>query len=454
MPNRRRLRQMAKTPLTIKMLAALREETVTRTRQGIREAQYSGTPVVRGKRATWPGLARPADCSTIVGRGAACVSLPATSGSSRARSSTWGRYARAVFLAVPHFVSLGGRCAWGEPGDRAAVHIRPTRSRFAGGERGAAGHKTGHRKAVCGLTRNRGSRYHHEMGEIAALLSAFTWAGSSAMIGSQLQRVPTVVASAVRLIGGMLLLWAMSLVLLLVGQTHGLNFGPLLALAGSAVLGLSAGDTLYIAGIRHIGLARATPISMAMFPLFTFVLAAVLLGEAITPSVVGGAVLIVLGLHLVTRRPGSVASTQEGGQLWWGVGLVLLAALLWALAGVWLRAASTGVNPALAGAVRVSAAGLVTLAAMRVSGHSVRLTQCDRRSLLVLTAAGMFGTGLGSMLYVMGVQLAGAARAAILSSTTPLFALPLAALFLHERLTARLIGGALVSVVGIWLVTL
>ena len=292
------------------------------------------------------------------------------------------------------------------------------------------------------------------MGEIAALLSAFMWAGSSAMIGSQLQRVPTVVASAVRLIGGMLLLWAMSLALLLVGQTHGLNLGPLLALAGSAVLGLSVGDTLYIAGIRHIGLVRATPISMAMFPLFTFVLAAVLLGEASTPSVVGGAVLIVLGLHLVTRRPGSVASTQEGGQLWWGVGLVLLAALLWALAGVWLRAASTGVNPAMAGAVRVSAAGLVTLAAMRVSGHSVRLTQCDRRSLLVLTAAGMFGTGLGSMLYVMGVQLAGAARTAILSSTTPLFALPLAALFLHERLTARLIGGALVSVVGIWLVTL
>jgi drug/metabolite transporter (DMT)-like permease len=208
--------------------------------------------------------------------------------------------------------------------------------------------------------------------------------------------------------------------------------------------------------MRHIGLARATPISMAAFPLFTFVLAAILLGESITPGVVGGAALIVLGLYLVTQRSrsSSAASEPADGRLWWGVGAVLLAALLWALAGVWLRVGSEGVNPALAGAVRLSAAGLVTALAVRATGHSVRPSGYERRGVLVLLAAGMFGTGMGSMLYVIGVQHAGVARAAILSSTTPLFALPLAALVLHERLTARLVGGAIISVVGIWLVTM
>jgi drug/metabolite transporter (DMT)-like permease len=72
----------------------------------------------------------------------------------------------------------------------------------------------------------------------------------------------------------------------------------------------------------------------------------------------------------------------------------------------------------------------------------------------MLLAAGMFGTGMGSLLYVIGIQQAGAARAALLSSTSPLFALPLAAVVLHERLTARVIAGAIVSVAGIFLVTL
>jgi drug/metabolite transporter (DMT)-like permease len=304
-----------------------------------------------------------------------------------------------------------------------------------------------------GLSLGPRTRYGQGMGEVAALLSALTWAGSNAMMGAQLARVPAVVVSAVRLLGGMLMLWILSAALRVAGQSEGLNLHHALALVGSAVVGLAAGDTLYFSGMRHIGLARATPISMATFPLFTFVLAAVLLGESITPSVVGGAVLIMAGLYLVSRRSRSGSPTEVGGRLWWGVGLVVGAALLWALAGVWLRVGSAGVSPALAGAVRLSAAGLVTLMAVRVVGHTVQPWRYGRHSVLVLFAAGMFGTGLGSMFYVIGVQHAGVARAAILSSTTPLFALPMAALVLHERLTARLIGGALISVVGIWLVT-
>jgi uncharacterized membrane protein len=291
------------------------------------------------------------------------------------------------------------------------------------------------------------------MGELAALLSAFTWAGSNAMMGSQLGRIPAVVMSAVRLAGATVLLWAVSLALLLLGQVHGLSPGPVLALAGSAVLGPAIGDTLYYAGMRHIGLARASPISMATFPLFTFVLAAVLLGESITPGVVGGAVLIVVGLYLVAGRTRSAVAYGDG-RPWWGLGLVLLAALFWALASVWLRVASEGVTPALAGAVRLTVAAVATIVAARASGQSVRPWHYERHGMAMLLAAGMFGTGMGSLLYVIGIQQAGAARAALLSSTSPLFALPLAAVVLHERLTARVIAGAIVSVAGIFLVTL
>ena len=88
------------------------------------------------------------------------------------------------------------------------------------------------------------------------------------------------------------------------------------------------------------------------------------------------------------------------------------------------------------------------------AGQALWPASYGRRSLATMTAAGVLGTGAGSLLWVVGVQHAGAARTAILSSTAPLFALPLAAVFLHERITRRVAVGTVLSIAGIWLVTL
>ena len=49
----------------------------------------------------------------------------------------------------------------------------------------------------------------------------------------------------------------------------------------------------------------------------------------------------------------------------------------------------------------------------------------------------------------VALDLAGAARAATLSSTSPLFAAPAAVVFLGERLTPRIVVGTVLAVVGI-----
>ena len=56
-----------------------------------------------------------------------------------------------------------------------------------------------------------------------------------------------------------------------------------------------------------------------------------------------------------------------------------------------------------------------------------------------------------TLLFVTAISLAGAGKTASLSATSPLFAAPLAALFLKEPLTRRLILGTLVSAAGVWL---
>lgn len=67
----------------------------------------------------------------------------------------------------------------------------------------------------------------------------------------------------------------------------------------------------------------------------------------------------------------------------------------------------------------------------------------------VLTIAGVVGTGVGSLLFIYAVQEAGAGKTAVLSSISPLFALPLSVLFLGEKITRWLLLGTALAVVGI-----
>jgi DME family drug/metabolite transporter len=291
------------------------------------------------------------------------------------------------------------------------------------------------------------------MGELAALGTALLWATTSTLVGSQTARVPTTVISAVQLLAGTLLLWMIVGTLLIVGNVEGPTVAQGVALVATAVIGPGLGDMLYFAGIRMIGVARAFPISMAGSPLFTIALAAVFVGEAITLPIVAGAILTIAGISLIATRQQSSGMVKDEPVLR-GIVIILLAALLWAVATVSLRVAADGVSVPLVSAIRIPAAAVFALLLARGTGRVLRPAHYGARSIITLSVAGVMGVGTGSMLYVLAIQQAGAARTAILSSTAPLFALPLAALLLHERITRRVAAGTLLSIAGIWLVTL
>jgi drug/metabolite transporter (DMT)-like permease len=95
------------------------------------------------------------------------------------------------------------------------------------------------------------------------------------------------------------------------------------------------------------------------------------------------------------------------------------------------------------------AAGLVLVVAVRQRLHeSARVFSTARVASLLLLAT-LIGTYLGIWLQVAGLTGAKAGVAATLSSTAPIFVLPLAVVFLGERPSARAVAGALVAVLGI-----
>jgi len=97
-------------------------------------------------------------------------------------------------------------------------------------------------------------------------------------------------------------------------------------------------------------------------------------------------------------------------------------------------------------------AGMLVLYLLAARPQDLRRAAASRLDLAIIAGAGLGGMAAGSLLYVYALLEAGAARAAVLSASSPLFAIPLAMLFLGEALTRRLLAGTAACVLGIALV--
>ena len=312
------------------------------------------------------------------------------------------------------------------------------------------------------------------MGEIAALISAISWACTSVVLTSLSGRTPPVVISALRLSSATLVL---PFILLASGQAHELGEASALTLfsiAGSGLLGYGLGDTMYIRVLSLIGLQRAFPISSGLFISLTVAGGILVLGEDFTWGLPAGAVLIAAGVYLIVipgragpPQPVAVVAVAEPalasfeelptpapvGQPWLAYVLLLGVGFAWAGATVWLaggrgdlHAVSTSAVRAPAGAFGLLLFGLTTQpAAMAAPFRS-------RRNIGFIVLAGLLGTAFGSLMYVYAVETAGAARTAVLNATAPLMGMPLSILFLGERFTRRIALGTALCVGGIGLV--
>lgn len=315
------------------------------------------------------------------------------------------------------------------------------------------------------------------LGEIAGLGNAATWAFTSIILGGLAGRHSALRVNAIRMTSGAL--YFLVVIPLAGGRAlfAGLTPAHALALGGTSILAQAIGDLLYVLGIGRMGAARASPISVSSFPLITLLLGALLLGERLTWPIVGGALLIIAGILLLVIRssippedvpvpgsegleslgdtdpPDAAAARRPYFNTAVGLALVLAAALAWSASTLWLRVIAVGLPPLTVTAIRVPCGALFLLL---ILGAQRRLTLrgLNGRALLMLAGAGVFGTGFGSMLYIIAVQRTSAGLAALLVSTSPLWTLPLAAIFLHERITRRVLFGGALTLAGIWLVLL
>jgi drug/metabolite transporter (DMT)-like permease len=224
-----------------------------------------------------------------------------------------------------------------------------------------------------------------------------------------------------------------------------------IVLSISSIVGIAAGDTFYFWSLNKLGASRALPLA-ATYPLYTWLIAVPLLGEQVTASALFGTALVLVGVYLLSPAGENVAVVDARTHRR-AVFAALAAAVCWSVATTLLKlGAQECPHVLVVNAVRMPVAALAGCCVAQIYGGAKIWSGIDRKSLPRLTVIALYGTGIGLIVWTLAVDMAGAARAALLNSTSPLIGVPLSAIFLRERITPRVVMGTLLAVWGIWMI--
>jgi uncharacterized membrane protein len=290
-------------------------------------------------------------------------------------------------------------------------------------------------------------------GELLALLSALLWAMASVLLTIGAKRLHVLPLNMIRCVVSTAFFWAL---LPFYGGLEALAAIPAQAwiwLLVSVLALLVVGDTLYFRSMDLAGVSWAMPVA-SINPLWAVLLASLFLDEPLTWTLLAGALLVVAGVTLLSRSAGQATAGRavEPAARRAGLLMALATSLLWGIGLVALKPATAGMHSVVANAVRQPMGLLLLLGLNLARGRWREMRRLDRRSWAVILVASLAGTGLGTLLFVMAIQMAGAGRTAVLTTTAPLLALPFSMLWLQERPTRWTLTGTLLTTAGILLV--
>ncbi len=138
----------------------------------------------------------------------------------------------------------------------------------------------------------------------------------------------------------------------------------------------------------------------------------------------------------------------------WGYLLVNLATLFWAGNIAVGRSLREAITPFGMVAIRASLAAIIyaLLLATLYRNQLPDRQQGNRRQWLLYLGMAITGVYLYPVMMYLALRYTTAIHAALINATGPLVTMLLAALLLKEAITARLIVGSLISLLGVWLI--
>lgn len=286
--------------------------------------------------------------------------------------------------------------------------------------------------------------YSHVLGAWSALGSAFCWALAAILfnrVGSSVSALGLNVAK------GLVAFFCLGILLITTEYVPvSLQSGVVLALSG--VVGICLGDTLYFVVLVRLG-PRLTLLLGSLIPFAVALMAFLFFQERIGITSLFWILLTIFGVGYVLweRAP------QGEGHTRWKSGVMLgLLFVVAEAAGIMLTKLGVQDMPSIeATFIRQTAAimgfSVWGLATGSFLGWLRPLADSSLRGRVLV--ASLIGAFLGTWLSVLALKYTYASVAAAMNSTSPLFALPLAAWIMREKISQRALFGSLVAVLGV-----
>jgi len=218
------------------------------------------------------------------------------------------------------------------------------------------------------------------------------------------------------------------------------------------VLGVTATSVvgyniLFLYGVTLAPASHGAVITPGLIPIFTLALARILFGESILWRQAAGVAVCLVGLGLVVGPAFAGDPAALTGDVMYGV-----SALLWAIYTILGRKVTLRFHVAAITCVSAALGALVflPLGLLDPVGFGA-LTTASPRALAGLAYLGSLGTAVGFVLFYLGVQRIGAARASAYTVLIPLFGVSLTVAILGESFSPISFVGAGIVIGGLWL---
>lgn len=286
------------------------------------------------------------------------------------------------------------------------------------------------------------------VGMAAALGSAASWAVGSILFARLSERLSPL---SLTLTKGLISIGLLAFVLAF-SEAPPAPPDSLALLILSGVLGIAVGDTLFFAALQRLGASMAV-LLFTLGQAMTVGLALLLLGDRPTISQMLGIVVIIASVTSVLwlRREQGKGRTQLTGVLF-GLGSIAAMSVSVILAKIGLG----GTDPMSATFIRMVPAVIGVALWMLASGNFREklkpvLDFKFAANLVIAVAVVTFG---GFWLSLVAVKNINVSLANALNSTEPIFMLPLAAIWLREKVTRPQFFFAVATVMGVALLSL
>jgi drug/metabolite transporter (DMT)-like permease len=183
----------------------------------------------------------------------------------------------------------------------------------------------------------------------------------------------------------------------------------------------------------------------SLAPLFGAVFSSVWLSEKLTFRRIAGLALGIGGVALVS----SLAGFERSLMGWLAFGACILAPACYGLAGVYMRKRATSVPPLATAGGSLLASGLILLPLAFVFPPRTPVTPGVAG---ITTAFALLCSAVAYIIYYRLIAEVGATGALTVTFLVPVFAMVWGLLFLRERITLSMIGGAAVILAGTFLI--